>query len=125
MAIMSDPAFPYAAIGMVHLENTITTHRAIGVGEVLDLTTAVAAPRAHARGVLLDFVTTVTSGGDSSGSRPRPTSAAASRTEGEPDAGLLIAGAPHRWSASGGCPPTWVAPTPASRVTTTRSTSTR
>ncbi len=35
MAIMSDPAFPYPAIGMVHLENTITTRRAIGVGEVL------------------------------------------------------------------------------------------
>ena len=29
MAIMSDPAFPYPAIGTVHLENTITAHRAI------------------------------------------------------------------------------------------------
>ena len=29
MAIMSDPGFPYAALGMVHVENTITAHRAI------------------------------------------------------------------------------------------------
>jgi hypothetical protein len=59
MAIMSDPAFPYRAIGMVHVENAITAHRAIGVGEELDVTTSVGEPRPHARGVLLDFVTTV------------------------------------------------------------------
>jgi acyl dehydratase len=64
MAIMSDPAFPYPAIGMVHVENSITAHRAIGVGEVLDVTTEVGAARPHAKGVLLDFVTTVTSGSD-------------------------------------------------------------
>ena len=63
MAIMGDPAFPYPAIGMVHVENTITAHRAIAVGEALDVTTAVGAPRPHARGVLLDFVTTVTADG--------------------------------------------------------------
>jgi len=63
MAIMSDPAFPYPAIGMVHVENTITAHRAIGVGEVLDVTTTVGAPRPHARGVLLDFVTAVCAAG--------------------------------------------------------------
>ena len=64
MAIMSDAAFPYPAIGMVHVENTITAHRAIGVGEELDVTTSVAALRPHARGVLLDFVTTVSAGAD-------------------------------------------------------------
>jgi acyl dehydratase len=64
MAIMGDPAFPYPAIGMVHVENTVTAHRAIGVGEVLDVTTDVGTPRPHARGVLLDFATTVTADGD-------------------------------------------------------------
>jgi hypothetical protein len=64
MAIMSDPAFPYPAIGMVHVENTITAHRAIGVGEALDVATDVGTPRPHARGVLLDFVTTVTADGE-------------------------------------------------------------
>lgn len=58
MAIMSDAAFPYPAIGMVHVENAITAHRAVGVGEALDVTTEVGAPRPHAKGVLLDFVTT-------------------------------------------------------------------
>ena len=64
MAIMSDPGFPYPAIGLVHVENTITAHRAIGVGEALDVTTEVRAARPHAKGVLLDFVTTVASGAD-------------------------------------------------------------
>jgi hypothetical protein len=64
MAIMGDPAFPYPAIGMVHVENTITAHRGIAVGEALDVTTDVGAPRPHARGVLLDFVTTVTAHGE-------------------------------------------------------------
>jgi acyl dehydratase len=64
MAIMGDPAFPYPAIGMVHVENTITAHRAVGVDEALDVTTDVGTPRPHARGVLLDFVTTVTADGE-------------------------------------------------------------
>jgi acyl dehydratase len=64
MAIMGDPAFPYPAIGMVHVENTITAHRAIGVGEAFDVATDVGTPRPHARGVLLDFPTTVTSDGE-------------------------------------------------------------
>jgi hypothetical protein len=63
MAIMGDAAFPYPAIGMVHVENTITAHRSIGVGEALDVTTSVGEPRPHAKGVLLDFVTTAAAGG--------------------------------------------------------------
>lgn len=65
MAIMSDPAFPYAAIGMVHVENTITARRAIGVGEALDVVTSVGPPHPHAKGVLLDFTTTVSAEGES------------------------------------------------------------
>lgn len=94
MAVMGDSAFPYPAIGMVHLENTIATHRAIGIGEVLDLGTAVAAPRAHAKGVLLDFVTTATSGGDVVWESTSTYLRRGAKTEGEPDAGLLIADAP-------------------------------
>ena len=63
MAIMSDAAFPYPAIGMVHVENAITAHRAIGVGESLDVAPEVGAARPHAKGVLLDFVTTASAGG--------------------------------------------------------------
>jgi acyl dehydratase len=64
MAIMSDQAFPFPAIGTVHLENSISAHRPIAVGEALDVTTAVAAPRAHAKGTALDFVTRVESAGE-------------------------------------------------------------
>ena len=64
MAIMSDAAFPWPAIGTVHLENSIISHRPIQVGETLDLTTSVAAPRLHTKGILLDFVTTATTAGD-------------------------------------------------------------
>ncbi len=60
MAIMSDAAFPWPAIGTVHLENSITSHRPVRIGETLDLTTSVAAPRLHTKGILLDFVTTAT-----------------------------------------------------------------
>ncbi len=94
MAIMSDPEFPYPAIGMVHLENTITAHRAIAVGEVLDLTTAVGAPRAHAKGALLDFVTTVTSGGDVVWESTSTYLRRGGKPDGEPDAGLVVADAP-------------------------------
>jgi len=98
MAIMSEPAFPYPAIGMVHLENTITARRAIGIGEVLDLTTAVVAPRAHARGALLDFVTTVTIHGEvvweSTSTYLRRGAKPVTESADEPDAGLVINGAP-------------------------------
>ncbi|WP_310529512.1 MaoC/PaaZ C-terminal domain-containing protein [Nocardioides sp.] len=94
MAVMSDPAFPYPAIGMVHLENTITARRAIAVGEVLDLSTAVATPRAHAKGALLDFVTTVTSGGDTVWESTSTYLRRGARAEGEPAVGLAIADAP-------------------------------
>lgn len=93
MAAMSDPAFPYPAIGTVHLENTLTAHRAIAVGEVLDLVTSVGTPRPHPRGSLLDFVTTVSAGPDTVW---ESTSTYLRRGHGDADAprGLVIEGAP-------------------------------
>ncbi|WP_203335687.1 MaoC family dehydratase [Nocardioides limicola] len=64
MGIMLDPRFPYPAIGTVHLANSITRHRAIRVGETLEVSASVAPPYAHAKGALLEFVTTVTADGD-------------------------------------------------------------
>jgi acyl dehydratase len=64
MAIMGDPAFPFPAIGTVHLENSITGHRPVQVGETLDIETSVGAPRPHAKGTVLDFVTRVESAGE-------------------------------------------------------------
>ena len=125
MAIMSDAAFPYAAIGMVHVENAITAHRAIGVGEALDVTTSVATPRPHARGVLLDFTTTVSRwrrdrvGVDLDLPAPR---AVRRRRR---DAGPRRCRTRRPAASSGACPPTSGARTPPSRATRTRSISTR
>jgi acyl dehydratase len=94
MAIMSDPAFPYPAIGMVHVENTITARRAIRVGEALDVTTSVVVPRPHAKGVLLDFVTTVTGDGETAWESTSTYLRRGRTMEGEPAPGLAILDAP-------------------------------
>lgn len=62
MAIMTDSSFPYAAIGSVHLRNAMTRHRLIAPTEVLDVSATVTNKRAHSKGTIFDFVTTVTAG---------------------------------------------------------------
>ncbi len=94
VAIMSDSAFPYPAIGMVHVENTITAHRAIGVGEVLDVTTEAYAPRPHARGVLLDFVTTVVGDGGTAWESTSTYLRRGRAVDGDPAPGLVVADPP-------------------------------
>ena len=94
MAIMSDRAFPYPAIGMVHVENTITAHRAIGVGEALDVTTEVGRPRPHAKGVLLDFVTTVSADGATAWQSTSTYLRRGPTVDGDAAAGLVIADPP-------------------------------
>lgn len=62
MDIMTSTEFPFPAIGSVHLENSITGHRRISIGEVLDVTARATSPRAHAKGTVVDFVTEVRAG---------------------------------------------------------------
>lgn len=62
MALMSDPAFPAPAIGTVHLENAITQHRPVAIGETLDVTASVGPARPHPSGRVFDFVTRARSG---------------------------------------------------------------
>lgn len=62
MAIMTDPHFPYPAIGTVHIGNAITAHRAIGIGEALAVRVDVGAPLPHPKGTALDFTTHVYAG---------------------------------------------------------------
>jgi len=64
MGIMSDPAFPAPAIGTVHLENSITAHRAIAIGETLGVTASVGAATPHPKGTTYDFLTVVTADGE-------------------------------------------------------------
>ena len=37
MAMMTDASFPFPAIGTVHLENSITQHRPVAIGETVSL----------------------------------------------------------------------------------------
>ena len=59
MAIMTDPAFPAPAIGTVHLENSISAHRPIAIGESLAVTAHVGAAKPHPKGTIYEFVTEV------------------------------------------------------------------
>lgn len=64
MAMMSDSRFPAPAIGTVHLENSITSHRPIAIGETVDVSATVGAPLAHPKGTVYEFRAEVRAGGD-------------------------------------------------------------
>lgn len=56
MRIMTDGAFPFGAVGAVHLDNVITRHRAIGVDEPLTIRSHPENLREHRKGMLVDIV---------------------------------------------------------------------
>jgi len=62
MAMMTDPAFPVPAMGMVHLENSITRHRAVGIGETVSASASVGLPVPHPVGMAYRFTTEVRAG---------------------------------------------------------------
>ena len=64
MGIMTDPGFPAPAIGTVHLENSITQHRPVAIGETVDVLAKVGPSRKHPKGTIYDFVTVVSAGGE-------------------------------------------------------------
>ena len=64
MEAMTSPQFPYPAVGTVHLENAITSHRPLHPGEVVDVTVRVSSPRPHPKGRVVDFLSEVRRGGD-------------------------------------------------------------
>ena len=64
MAIMTDGAFPFPAIGTVHLENAITQHRPVGASERLQVTARPEGLRSHPKGQVFDILTEVHSGGE-------------------------------------------------------------
>jgi hypothetical protein len=64
LQVMADPAFPFPAIGSVHLANSITTHRAIAVGETVAVGVRAENLRPHPKGRSVEFVSEVTSDGE-------------------------------------------------------------
>jgi acyl dehydratase len=63
MALMSDGAFPFGAVGLVHIANRITQHRRLGTGEELALRVEATKIAPHPKGRAFDVVTEVRVGG--------------------------------------------------------------
>ncbi len=59
LAIMTDAAFPAPAVGMVHVENAVTRHRQIAVGDRLEVCARVGPPGPHPQGTVYAFATNV------------------------------------------------------------------
>ena len=72
---------PFSAVGVVHIANRITQHRPLRFGEALSLQVSVSALRPHRRGRAFDLADRGRGSATSwCGSRPRPTSSAATAT---------------------------------------------
>lgn len=57
MAVMADGSFPFGAVGLVHVENSIVQHRPIGIGEELKLEVRPTKLQPHSRGRTFSLVT--------------------------------------------------------------------
>lgn len=64
MHMMTQEAFPFAILGLVHIRNQVKQLRKIGVNEQLSLSCKFGDLKAHDKGVQFDFITTVKVGGD-------------------------------------------------------------
>lgn len=62
LSILADPAFPFAAMGSVHVENVITAHRPIQATETLAVAVRSGPVRPHPKGRLVDFESTMSVG---------------------------------------------------------------
>jgi acyl dehydratase len=63
LALMTETAFPFPPMGLVHLRNSITQHRPLTVDDVLDVVVRASDLRPHPKGSLIDLVTEIS--GDS------------------------------------------------------------
>jgi acyl dehydratase len=57
MDLMTDGRFPFATLGMVHIGNRITVHRAIRAGETLDFVVRASEVRPHTKGKVFSLLT--------------------------------------------------------------------
>ena len=64
MDIITDAAFPFPAMGLVHLQNRIHQHRPIDASESLTLQVKPANLRPHAKGLQFDMLITLSAGGE-------------------------------------------------------------
>lgn len=64
MEIITDAAFPYPAMGLVHIQNRITQHRPLKASEAFTIRVHPADLRPHDKGMQFDIVTTLTVGNE-------------------------------------------------------------
>jgi acyl dehydratase len=64
MQLMTDGRFPFAAVGLVHIENRIDVHRPLGAGEPLDLRVRPGQVKAHPKGQAFALLSEVRAGGE-------------------------------------------------------------
>lgn len=64
MEVITDASFPFAAMGLVHIQNSITQHRPITASEVFDISVKPANLRPHDKGLQFDIVTVLTVAGE-------------------------------------------------------------
>jgi acyl dehydratase len=64
MALLTDPAFPFPAMGTVHVENTITQHRPLTGRDRYDVSVTAADLRPHAKGRVFDMLTEISADGE-------------------------------------------------------------
>jgi acyl dehydratase len=64
VAIMARSDFPFALLGLVHVENTITWTRPLTPGDTLDIEVRPDGPQGHRRGQVFDLLTDVRAGGE-------------------------------------------------------------
>ena len=64
MELLVCDAFPLPVLGIVHVRNAITQHRAIGQDEVLDIECTLRGPRPAAKGLEFDLHTRIESAGE-------------------------------------------------------------
>jgi acyl dehydratase len=63
-ALMVRRDFPLPLLGLVHVSNAVSVHRPVRVGDVLEVRASAENLRAHRRGVQVDLVTEVSTGGE-------------------------------------------------------------
>jgi acyl dehydratase len=80
MAVMSDGSFPFGAVGLVHVENSITQERPIGIDEEMTIRVRPTKLRPHPKGRTFSLETEVLIGG---GAVWRSTSTMLRRGKGE------------------------------------------
>ena len=64
LSLMTDTAFPFVPMGVVHLRNRLVHHRPIGLDEALDLSVKAHDLRSHPKGRLIDITTTAQADGE-------------------------------------------------------------